>query len=240
MKKILYLSIILVFLILGAGIFYYWIVLPSKLVLDASEKIAEGVADAFNFSPKISIKNSVVFEENAAILEVALFSQRIIYDYEYNNTWMGSTKELHLRGVYLAKYGFNLKKQNFSININEDNSNFDSVYNLIFVIPEPVLLSFETDNYRIIRDRDGWWNKIDENERETAVNSVREAARKKALSLDYRNKVKDSIESQLKMMIEELPLDIQIGQINIIWQDKSLDEMHLQDDTLKISLIEEG
>lgn len=228
MKKILYLSIIIVFLSLSSGIFYYWIIKPSRVLLNASEKIAEGVADAFNFSPKISIKNSVVIEENAAILEVALLSQRITYDYEYTNTWMASTKELHLRGVYLAKYGFDLKNQDFSINIAENDSLSDSGYNLTFAIPEPLLLSFETETYRIIQDRDGWWNKFNKTEREIAVNTLRGAAKEKALSLDYQNKVKESIESQLKIMIAELPLNIQISQINFIWQDTNFNEADRQ------------
>ena len=123
--------------------------------------------------------------------------------------------------MYLAKYGFNLKNQDFSINIAEDDSLSGSQYNLTFTIPDPILLSFEMENYRIIQDKDGWWNKINKTEREIAVNRLRGAAREEALSTDYQNKVKDSIKSQLKMMIMELPLEIKIKQINFVWQDEA-------------------
>ena len=230
-KTILYVSVFLILVLFATVIFYYWFVMPSRLVRDAGEKIANGLSDAFNFSPRISIKNTVVFEEDAAILEVAVYSQRVVYDYDYCNTWMGSTKKLYLRGIYIAKYGFNFKEQHFSIHINEDDTQPEPVYNLIFAIPEPVLLSFETDNYRVIRDKAGWWNKFEETERENAINTMRELARIRAESIDYRNKVKNSFESQLKIMIEELPLDIQIGQMSFNWQHDNLKEKFEQGST---------
>ncbi len=219
-KKLIFYSIFFVLIVLfSIGAFYYLIILPSRILINASETIVNGFADTFNFSPRITTENTVIIEEQAAILEVAVYSQRLVHDYEYTNTWLGSTKELHLRGIYLAKYGFNLKNQDFSINISEDDSTSGSSYILTFVIPEPILLSFEMENYRIIQDKDGWWNKIDKTEREIAVNLLRGAAKEKALSLNYRNKVKESIESQLKIMMAEIPLQIRIRQINFVWKD---------------------
>ncbi|MBN2425695.1 MAG: DUF4230 domain-containing protein [Calditrichaceae bacterium] len=222
-KAVLYLTVVLFAAAFGTGIFYYFIVKPSEVVVNAGKKIADGVAAAFDFSPRISIKNTVVYEEKAAILEVAVYSQRVIYDYEYSDTWLGSTKEMHLRGFYLAKYGFNLKKQDFSINISESDNNGGKFYQLTFMIPEPLLLTFETENYRVIRDREGWWNSFKEQDRENAVNSMREAARRKAISLEYRDQVKNALESQLKTMIKELSLDIEFNQINFVWQSIELE-----------------
>lgn len=230
-KKLIYFSVIFLLLILlSTGIIYYWVILPSRVIFNAGEKIVNGISDAFDFSPRITTENTVIFEEQAAIFEVAVYSQRLVYDYEYSNTWMGSTKELHLRGIYLAKYGFNLKEQKFTVDISKQVSDSGSGYDLTFQIPEPVLLSFETDNYRVILDKDGWWNRFDKNDREQAVNTMREAARIKAVSLDYRNKVKESIESQIKIMIAGLPLEIPLGKVSFQWQNqpsvKELDNLH--------------
>lgn len=236
-KLVIYFTTVIFLGVFSAGVFYYLVVKPSQIVLDAGEKIANGVADAFNFTPQVSVKNTVIFEEHAAILEVAVLSQRIVHDYEYSNTWIGSTKELHLRGVYLAKYGFDLKKQDFMIHISEDDSSTDQTYNLTFNIPDPLLLSFETENYRVIEDRDGWWNQFDEIERETAVNTMRNEARRKALSMGYRNKVRDSLESQLKLMVETLPLDIQIGAIQFLWQGLNMN-LTIEHDSLMLKNAE--
>ena len=232
-KLIFYLFFAIVFFVFSIGAFYYLVILPSRILIDASETIVKGFAETFNFTPRITTENTVIIEEQAAILEVAVYSQRLVHDSEYTNTWLGSTKELHLRGIYLAKYGFNLKNQDFSINISKDDSMSGSSYILSFVMPEPILLSFEMENYRIIQDKDGWWNKINKTEREIAVNLLRGTAKEKALSQDYRNKVKESIESQLKIMMAELQLEIQIEQINFIWQDNGVQDIQVQDERIK-------
>jgi hypothetical protein len=223
-KVVLYLTAVVFLAAFGTGLFYYWIVKPSQLVLDAGEKIAEGVAAAFDFTPRVTTKNTIIYEEKAAILEVAVYSQRIIYDYEYTNTWLGSTKELMLKGVYLAKYGFNLKKQNFTINITEDKSAPQGGYNLTFNMPQPILLSLETETYRVIRDRDGWWNKIKEEDREDAVNFMLKGAKEKALTDDYRDRVKSALEEQLQLITAGLQLEIRINQITFNWKEEIPEE----------------
>jgi hypothetical protein len=202
------------------------------MLFNASEQIVNGFSEVFNLSPRITTENTIIIEEQAAILEVALYSQRMVHDFEYTNTWMGSTKRLHLRGVFLAKYGFNLKNQNFSLDIAEDDSSSDSEYMLTFKLSDPILLSFEMENYRIIEDKDGWWNKINKTEREIAVNRLRGDAREEALSMDYQNNVKNSLESQFKILIAELPLEIRIGNISFIWQDTNLNNLSIDRDEI--------
>ncbi len=236
-KIVLYLTAVLFAAALGGGLFYYWIVKPTEIVLDAGEKIANGIADAFNFTPQVSVRNTIIFEEQAAILEVAVLSQRIVHDYEYRDTWMGSTKELHLRGVYMAKYGFDLKNQNFIIHIAENDSSIDDTYKLIFRIPDPILLSFETEDYMVLLDKDGWWNYFNENEREKAVNIMRNEARSRALSLKFKNRVKTSLETQFKLLVDSLPLEIRIAHIEFMWQNIDTD-FKLQNDSLMIDEIQ--
>lgn len=233
-KLILYLIIFMLTLLTGLGAFYYLIIVPSQVLIDAGEKIVESISETFNFSPRVTNKNTVIFEEQAAILEVAIYSQRLVHDFEHSSTWMGSTKELHLRGVYLAKYGFNLKRQVFSINLAKDDSVSDPHYHITFNMPEPILLSFEIENYRIIQDQDGWWNKFTKTEREIAVNRLQGAAREKALSIDYRNKVRESIELQFRIMMIKLPLEIPIGTIDFVWQDKNFENIHIQDNEVRL------
>ena len=232
-NKILKYSLTFILIVaFGFGAIYFLIILPSQMVFKASEQIVNGFSEAFNLTPRITTENTVIFEEQAAILEVALYSQRLVHDFEYTNTWMGSTKQLHLRGVFLAKYGFNLKNQKFSLDIAKSDSSSESEYNLNFLMPDPILLSFEMENYRIIEDRDGWWNKINKTEREIAVNRLRGAAMEEALSANYKDNVKNSLESQFKIMISELPLEIRIGHINFIWQDTNLENLSIDRDEI--------
>ncbi|MBN1408998.1 MAG: DUF4230 domain-containing protein [Calditrichaceae bacterium] len=234
-KKFLRFGLVfIVIFIFAIGAVYYLIILPSQLVFRASEQIVNGFAEAFNFYPRVTTENTVIFEEQAAILEVAVYSQRLVHDFAYSNTWMGSTKRLHLRGVFLAKFGFNLKTQNFSIDIAKSDSS-DSAYNLTFMMPKPILLSFEMENYRIIEDKDGWWNKINKTEREIAVNRLRGAAMEEALSVNYRNNVKNSLETQFKIMIAELPIEIRVEHINFIWQDTNPEKINIKDKEVRLN-----
>ncbi|MEJ2055188.1 MAG: hypothetical protein P8X42_14830, partial [Calditrichaceae bacterium] len=71
-----------------------------------------------------------------------------------------------------------------------------------------------------------------------AVNTMREAARIKALSVDYRKKVKDSIESQIKVMMSDIDLNIHIGRITFEWEQlprlREIKEMTGHNETLAL------
>ncbi len=218
-KLKLYIILAIITVVFGGGIFYYWIVNPSKMVIRAGEQIAQGMAAALDFAPHITVDNTVIFEEPASIIEVAFFSRRLVHDFRYRNTWLGSTKELNFRGVYLAKYGFNIREQNFMLNISEANSADSEIYRLTFVLPEPVLLSFETEDFKILRDEDGWWNSVTASEREKAVNDMRNSARSKALSAENTEQAKTAIQAELIKLIRNLPLEIRIGQIEFQWRE---------------------
>ena len=232
-RLIVYSLVFILVLVFGVGAVYFLIILPSQMVFKASEQLVNGFAEAFNIYPRVTNENTIIIEEQTAILEVALYSQRFVHDFEYTNTWMGSRKRLHLRGVFLAKYGFNLKNQDFSIDIAKDDSSFGSEYKLTFILPDPILLSFEMENYRIIEDQDGWWNKINKTEREIAVNRLRGDAIEAAQSVDNQNNVKNSVESQFKIMIAELPLEIRIADIIFIWKDRHINNLSIDRDEIR-------
>jgi len=218
-KLKIYVILTIIAVVFGGGIFYYWIVNPSKMVIRAGERIAQNMAAAFDFAPRITVDNTVIFEEPAAIIEVAFFSRRLVHDFRYRNTWLGSTKELNFRGVYLAKYGFNIREQNFMLNISEADSAVSGIYDLTFVLPEPVLLSFETEDFKILRDEDGWWNSVTAAEREKAVNDMRNSARSKALSAENTEQAKKAIKAEMVKLIRDMPLEIRIGQIEFQWRE---------------------
>ncbi len=45
-------------------------------------------------------------------------------------------------------------------------------------LPEPRILSLEMNTYKIIKDENGWWNRVTDQDREEAFYRLRTAARK--------------------------------------------------------------
>jgi hypothetical protein len=223
MKKY-FLAIIFLALIVFAGVWAFnrWIWKPSKeMVSTAGQSLASGINKAFNLTPSVSIDNTVVVEEYVPILEIAVLSQNIFHDYIYTQTQLWSTKELHLKGSYIAKAGFDMKDQNFSVRIDSDQAGAGKSYKLAFMLPSPRILSFETERYEVIKDEDGWWNEITKEEHENAVNTMKAEAKEKALQQGILQKAKQSAQKQLWDIVKTSDFGgIQIAEIKFFWIDE--------------------
>ena len=57
------------------------------------------------------------------------------------------------------------------------------------------------DNYHILRDEDGYWNKIDASEREDAVNQLKNNARQKVLASPLLAESKTEIEKRIQEIV---------------------------------------
>jgi len=142
---------------------------------DLARATAEGIKEAFNFTPRVMIDETVVIQEAAPIAEIAVVQRPMLVDYRWTHTWLGSTKTLHMQGTFVAKAGFNLREP-FTIRIDRRSRDVSTI------LPKPRLLSLEMTGYRILEDESGWWNAISDGDRETAVRQLNDTARRQALS----------------------------------------------------------
>jgi len=133
----------------------------------------------------------VVIEQSAPIAELAMESKRVFAQHIYESTWAYSTKTMEMYGVFTAKAGFDLK-QPFVVRIQK-------VPPKLFIhLPQPKLLSLEMNNYHILRDEDGYWNKIDASEREAAVDHLKTNARQKVLASPLLSESKTELEKRIQ------------------------------------------
>jgi len=93
--------------------------------------------------------------------------------------------------VFTAKAGFDLK-QPFIVRIQK------APPKLFVRLSEPKLLSLEMDNYHILRDEDGYWNKIDATEREAAMDHLKTNARQKVLASPLLSEAKTELEKRIQ------------------------------------------
>ena len=229
-RKILSRYIVLgVLIILGAATFYYYLIyLPYQAAKETGVVIARQMDEKLNVTPRINVENFIVMEAETPILELAVISQQVEHTYHYKDNWLGSTKELMTRGVYLAKAGFDLKKHSFIIDIDQSGQPDSGLYRIGVTLPPPEILSFSTQAYKILRDEEGWWNKLTTEEREQAVNQVREDARRKTIREGILDKAKDSMEEQLTEIILSAAGRENIGEIRFRYLSSAdSDSLHI-------------
>ena len=155
---------------IGGGVLIVAVAVGLYLTLfkgpaDLALATADGIKEVFDFTPRVMIDETVVIQEMAPIVEIAVVERPMLVDYRWTHTWLGSTKALHLQGTFVAKAGFDLREP-FTIRIEPELARRERD------LPGPRLLSLEMTGYRILEDEPGWWNAISDRDREACGDAV--------------------------------------------------------------------
>jgi hypothetical protein len=195
-KTIISAGAVLMMLLVAAPIsMHYMVKAPVDGALLLAEKTAAGFKEMFNFTPKITLNETVVIEENLPIAELATVKRDLWVEHSWQHTFMGSTKKITVRGVYASKAGFDLQ-QPFTVKINRDDMK------VVTQMPEPKILSLELKNYELSNEKDGMWNKLSQRDRENAVRALQRIARDKAETSDIKQEAKSSVETRIREIAE--------------------------------------
>ncbi|GIL22662.1 MAG: hypothetical protein BroJett042_11750 [Bacteroidota bacterium] len=205
-----YLKLILALIITGTiAAFVLLVVIPERLAkssYEAAKTLGEDFRKVFQFTPEVHVKNTVVLNQQATVLELAVLSQNFQHQYAYTNTWMGSTKKIDISGTFIAKVGFDLNKK-FQINIVDKTATVS--------LPEPQLLALESQPDITYRDEDGLWNWVSQEDRTTATNAFIKDARAYAARAgfinDARLRAEDQIRSVLAPHVDKVVFQYQVA-----------------------------
>lgn len=168
---------------------------PIDVAGSLAESTARAFREAFNFTPRISIDQTVVFEQNTPIAELATVKRDLWTEYTWTHTWIGSTKKIVVRGVFTAKAGFDLHKP-FHIDIRRDPLHISTS------IPPAELLSLDLKEYKLMEDEDGWWNKLTPADRQQAVRGLLRVARDKAATSGICEEAQRTVEERIQDIVE--------------------------------------
>ena len=166
--------IIVLLITLSVTAYLLIVVIPSRLAqraYDGAKQIGDDIAEAFQFTPEITVNNTVVLQQQTPILELATLTQTFQHRYEWTNTWFGSTKKIRITGGFAAKAGFDLNKK-FSIQINDNKA--------VVTLPRPQLLSIESLDDVKFEDEHGIINWVHMEDRSKAMNAFTSDAKKYA------------------------------------------------------------
>jgi hypothetical protein len=172
------------------------VVIPTQLAersYKGAKQIGRDISKAFQFTPEITVNNTVVLQQQTPILELATLSQNFRHEYEWTNTHFGSTKKINIRGSFEAKAGFDLNKR-FALEITDDKA-------LVF-LPKPQLLSIESLNDIKFEDENGYWNWVDMNDRTKAINAFNTDAKRYAQQAEFVVKAQQAMENKLKEILK--------------------------------------
>ncbi|MEO8168146.1 MAG: DUF4230 domain-containing protein, partial [bacterium] len=85
------------------------------------------------------------------------------------------------------------------------------------LMPPSKILSLQMNSYNVLRDEDGWWNKISAGDRESAVQELQRVAREKAEGSGMLNEAQLSIEQRIKEIAGQNSATIEFSHP---WQEK--------------------
>lgn len=191
------LKLLIALIVVGAIAAYVVLVtIPTQLAqkgYEAAKTLGEDFRNAFQFTPEITVNNTIVLNHQTPVLELAVLSQNFEHRYTWENTWMGSTKQIAISGTFEAKAGFDLH-QKFSITLKDDKA--------FVLLPEPKILSVESQGDITYRDEQGIWNWIDPDDRTAATNAFINDARKYSEQAAFVQDAKLKMEERLNALLQ--------------------------------------
>ncbi len=202
-KKIVLATLLL--MVLTVSVYIIVVVVPAKLAAKAYEgakAIGSDISKLFNITPEIIVNNTIVLQQQTPILELATVSQKFQHQYDWANTWLGSTKKIFITGTFEAKAGFDVKNK-FTIRINDDKATI--------ILPAPQILSVSLVGDASFRDEQGVWNWVNNDDRSKALNAFQQDANKYAAQADFIQQAKNNIEKQLRTILKSHGKDVEIN-----------------------------
>ncbi len=187
MRKALAISLVLVTLTVCILALVHW---TRKEVTQTALDAIEVAKSVLKITPQVQITSTVTLQETKDILELASKSQQLVKNYNYEASWMGSTKVLRLQGQYTIKAGFDLKDR-FNVQVDEQSKRIRADF------PPARILSVQLDDYKVLEDSSGWWNRLNPKDQEAALNQMNQQVRDEASRGDLLRAAEDSLRDQL-------------------------------------------
>ena len=202
------LLVLLLIVLTGKALFDEITSWPARELHSASDqasaearKIRDVFVELFQLQPKISVNETVVFDQTKTALELAVVSRDIEVTRDAAQTWLGSIKTIRIHATYRVKAGFDLS-QKLEVNVAGREVNIK--------VPKAKILTIEPLSIIVEELKDGLWNKIQPQDVDRELQRMQELARTKASSLS------DDAELTFKRLLSQ-----KLGDLNVHLQTQS-------------------
>jgi hypothetical protein len=188
----------IVFLIaaLLIGFIFYrtetWPLRTTHQGIGEMKRVAGDVKNAFvsiaHLQPRITINNRVYIEETTPTSELVVLSRRVEVEHELVHTWAGSSKRVKVHGTFLAKAGFDLRR-NLTIDIRPEE--------IVVQLPHAQILSVEQNQVDVLAFENGYWNRISGEDMQAELSTLPQLARQKAVETNLPGEAEGILQQQL-------------------------------------------
>ena len=169
----------LLILCLAAAFYFVAIKAPTDSAIRIAQTVGAEFRKTFGLEPKTAVSEQIILAQTKSIVELATAQRTLAAKYDWQQTWLGSTKTIQIEGAFVAKAGFDLR---VAPKIVVSGTSNGAASRVVVEMPMPRLLSLERVNFHILKDENGWWNRISDEDREAAENALALAARKQAVA----------------------------------------------------------
>lgn len=191
------LRLLIALLIVGTIAAYILLVtIPTEIAqrsYEGASKLGEDFRKAFQFTPEVKVNNTIVLNQQSSIFELAVLSQNFEHRYEWEHSWLGSTKKIFIKGSFQAKVGLDLHRK-FSITLRDGKA--------YVMLPQPRTLSVESFGDIDYRDEQGIWNWVSIQNRTEATNAFLNDARRYANRAPFIKDARKEMETRLRALLE--------------------------------------
>ena len=162
---------------------------------DMAARAGEKLGESLGVKPRIIVNGEVIAEATASINELATSEKTFKQKFQWEHTYLRSTKQIEVEATFTAKAGYKLDK----LPELEFNAEGDE---LTARLPDPVILSIEQSNFRILEDKSGMWNRLKKEDREHAQNELKRLAASAAHESDLLEQADEHLIDHIRESIE--------------------------------------
>lgn len=191
MLRLKWLGIGILFAFAAVGAIWISVKIMGPNPLGVGRNLSEALEERLHARPAVYLRKYVVVEEKKPIAELALVSRQTDVEHHIRKVLLGSTAELGLRAAFNVKAGFDLRAARFSVTLDP------GLKKARLELPRPKVLSMEMVHYEVLADRSGWWNRIDEPEKELAMRDMQADAKLEAIKSGILNDCREAMEREL-------------------------------------------
>ena len=151
--------------------------LPARMAAKTAQGVREGITEVFvdllHVRPEVREGTKVTWGQTAARTEIVVAEKKIRVEYDWDHQWMGSRKTIRLGQEYLVKAGFDLEKP-FWVEMGPGPGEATAC------LPPAEILAVSPVGSPTYVDDDGWWNKVTDADRATAMAKLADEAKLQA------------------------------------------------------------
>jgi hypothetical protein len=126
-------------------------------------KLRDVLADTFQFRPRVVVKDKVFYESSQEVMQLTVLTKDTQVMHESDQSWLGSTKHIRIRGTFRLHAGFDLDKE-CQVSVKGTT--------VTVTLPPAKILSTEVIHWEVEELQDGLWNKIQPQDVSAELNAL--------------------------------------------------------------------